>query len=405
MKKKTLLIINAVILTLSACSSINNMRQPAQPEAPTNAAIATETLMPTPTTLPPTAEEAEPPIPTSILPTTESNESVIATSVAATVEASNTLTASAAPTDSATEEIQPTETSTSDAASTATTAPAATSSTAPSTPTLTATANPTSSSPAPTISVSVGTNCRTGPGKGYDYIGELREGESAEVIGKKPSYNYWIIKNPDADGECWLWGEYATVTGDTSTLKEYAVPTLPPSTASPTPPSTADVTARVSVETNCRSGPGKVYDQISVLKVGQSAEVVGKKEFYNYWIIQNPAGEGTCWLWGKYATITGNTSKLDEYTIPALPATPNPSAPAVSVSVGTNCRTGPGKSYKIIGGLRVGESAEVIGKNPLLNYWIINNPDAAGNCWLWGYYATVTGNTSDLPEYTVEMTP
>ena len=63
--------------------------------------------------------------------------------------------------------------------------------------------------PVPKVSVSVGTNCRTGPGKTYAYIGELKVGETAEVVGKKTSYNYWIIKNPSASGTCWLWGEYA----------------------------------------------------------------------------------------------------------------------------------------------------------------------------------------------------
>ncbi len=90
---------------------------------------------------------------------------------------------------------------------------------------------------------------------------------------------------------------------------------------------------------------------------------------------------------------------------PTTALTATPSVPMVSVTVNTNCRTGPGKVYDYIGALVIGEKAEVVGKNTSNNYWIIKNPDATGNCWLWGYYATVAGNTTNLTEYIVPPTP
>jgi hypothetical protein len=90
---------------------------------------------------------------------------------------------------------------------------------------------------------------------------------------------------------------------------------------------------------------------------------------------------------------------------PTLSITNTPTAPIVSVSVNTNCRTGPGTVYDLIGALLVGERAVVVGKYPARNYWIINNPDRSGTCWLWGEYATVLGNTDGLPEYTPPPTP
>ncbi len=94
--------------------------------------------------------------------------------------------------------------------------------------------------------------------------------------------------------------------------------------------------------------------------------------------------------------------------IPATPTitlSPTPSIPMASVSEDTNCRTGPGKVYDRIGALMTNETAEVVGKNTFNNYWIIKNPDSNGNCWLWGYYATIVGNTADLQEYAVPPTP
>jgi hypothetical protein len=77
------------------------------------------------------------------------------------------------------------------------------------------------------------------------------------------------------------------------------------------------VLVSVSQATNCRTGPGQPYDQVSGLNPGETAEVVGKYTPANYWIILWPGG--TCWLWGQYATITGDPSGLPEFTPPPTP--------------------------------------------------------------------------------------
>jgi hypothetical protein len=86
--------------------------------------------------------------------------------------------------------------------------------------------------------------------------------------------------------------------------------------------------------------------------------------------------------------------------------TATPVVPMVSVSTPTNCRVGPGKVYDRVGALLVGETAEVVGRDPSGNYWFIRNPDRAGDfCWLWGEYATLTGNFAALPMMTPPPTP
>lgn len=85
-------------------------------------------------------------------------------------------------------------------------------------------------------------------------------------------------------------------------------------------------------------------------------------------------------------------------------STPTPSVPTVTVSTNTNCRTGPSTQYELIGGLNVGQSAEVVGKSTSTGYWIIRTP-GGGTCWLWGQFATVSGNTANLPEYPTPATP
>ena len=118
--------------------------------------------------------------------------------------------------------------------------PTVTFTSAPETPTLTLepTISPTSDFTAtpgtPMITVSVDTNCRVGPGAIFQRVGILLVGETAEIVGREPKGEFWYIRNPDADGSdaeyCWVWGEYATISGSTLPLL-FLSPPPPPATS------------------------------------------------------------------------------------------------------------------------------------------------------------------------------
>jgi hypothetical protein len=106
-------------------------------------------------------------------------------------------------------------------------------------------------------------------------------------------------------------------------------PTFTPSaTLSPTPVYTATPLVpmiSVSVDTNCRVGPGQVYDRVGALLVGETTEVFGRDPTARYWYVRNPDKDNQyCWLWTEYATVVGNVSALPFYTPPPTP-TPPPS--------------------------------------------------------------------------------
>jgi hypothetical protein len=101
--------------------------------------------------------------------------------------------------------------------------------------TLTPTDTSTPTPSVPMVSVTVNTNCRFGPGAVYDYLGALLVGESAEIVGRDPSGEYWYIRNPDnPSGFCWLWGEYAVVVGSFGSLPILTPPPSPTPTYTPT---------------------------------------------------------------------------------------------------------------------------------------------------------------------------
>jgi hypothetical protein len=80
----------------------------------------------------------------------------------------------------------------------------------------------------------------------------------------------------------------------------------------------------VSVDTNCRVGPGKVYDRVGYLLVGQVSDIYGRNSNGDYWYIRNlNQNTAYCWLWGEYATVAGNIAALPVLTPPPTP-TPMP---------------------------------------------------------------------------------
>jgi len=97
-------------------------------------------------------------------------------------------------------------------------------------------------------------------------------------------------------------------------------PEVPTTTLEPTLTITPDYTPTsetpmitVDVDTNCRTGPGSVFQRVGILLVGETADVVGRIQNANgmYWYIRNPdEGPEYCWVWGEYATVTGNILPL-----------------------------------------------------------------------------------------------
>jgi len=110
--------------------------------------------------------------------------------------------------------------------------------------------------------------------------------------------------------------------------------------------------------------------------------------------------------------VDGNlVPPTEEVVIPAEILPPATGDVTVTVSVATNCRTGPGQNFKIVYGMPVGQVAKVVAKNSYSGYWIIEIPGQNGQtCWLWGQYATLSGNTAGLkdvvtPTFVATLTP
>ncbi len=91
---------------------------------------------------------------------------------------------------------------------------------------------------------------------------------------------------------------------------------------------------------------------------------------------------------------------------PTVTLTPTPEGAFISVSTETKCRLGPGKAYDQVGGLVVGKTVEVFGRDPSGQFYYIRNPNnPATFCWVWASYATPVGNFAAVPVFTPPPTP
>lgn len=118
-----------------------------------------------------------------------------------------------------------------------------------------------------------------------------------------------------------------TPTQPTETPAATATETLTPepsATATAEPPK-----AQVVRKSNCRTGPGGLYELVATYEVGQTLEVVAKDLGGGYWFVKNPdKPEEQCYLMAQNIDIGGDTTALPKFTPPPSPT----AAPYVKVS-------------------------------------------------------------------------
>jgi hypothetical protein len=92
--------------------------------------------------------------------------------------------------------------------------------------------------------------------------------------------------------------------------------------------------------------------------------------------------------------------------------TTKPDYPYIILSEGTNCRTGPGTVFDVIGRYPKDTKIPVLGKDPAGEYWVVESPnrgDTNINCWLDGDWVKEKGNVEKveiiLPPSTPTSTP
>jgi len=142
--------------------------------------------------------------------------------------------------------------------------------------------------------------------------------------------------------------ETPDISGEGESDAEAELPSETPSlTPSPTitdTPTPEQVTAFISNNTNCRSGPKDVFELIHIFLGGDKVDLLGKNEQDTFWFVRDQAGGNIqCWIWNEYASTEGMTESLPVFTPPPDPP------PVLNFVLSYNTTTGGNKvSVKVV---------------------------------------------------------
>jgi hypothetical protein len=96
---------------------------------------------------------------------------------------------------------------------------------------------------------------------------------------------------------------------------------VPPPTEIPTPVPTATpsdpVLTPIKDPVNCRYGPGVEWEPVGALKVGETANIIGKNPAGDWWNIRLPANPtATCWVAASVTSPSGNLAMVNPVEVP-----------------------------------------------------------------------------------------
>lgn len=294
---------------------------------------------------------------------------------------------------------------------------------------------PTAAPPTPTgpyIRVQGPTNVRSGPGTDFDRVGQLPAGSLIPVTGQVERGAWWQVEfEQGPDGTGWISGEVSQIAGETAAVPVLEAPTPATPSAGPTPTSTARPTGvavaqeplptatdlpaedspQVEVtagEVNVRSGPGLNFEQVGLLPENSSAPVIGRNETGDWWQVEFPAAAGgQGWVADAVVDFVGDRNSVPVTAdrvveTPTNTPTPTPTVPVIAGTIEVlepiNVRDAPSVEGALIGGLYLGDSANVLAISEDGEWWQVEfeeSPDSTG--WVAAEFVRFQGDRAGVP--------
>jgi uncharacterized protein YgiM (DUF1202 family) len=302
----------------------------------------------------------------------------------------------------------------------------------------TTTPEPVPTSAGPYIVAEEGANIRSGPATSFDRLGQLAANSPIAVIGQTEAGDWWQVNFPrGSDAIGWVNAEVVTFSGDAKAVPVVEAPS--PAEASSTAQAELEASATATATlagtvvaavvkipaggVNVRSGPGLEFDLLGRLDAGAEAEVVGKNETGEWWQIDYAEGEdGLGWVADTVVDFSGDaasvpTVELDVPTAtpttpPTATVTPTPSltptptateiiiAGTIEVTDPINVRADPSTDSELVGGLYLGDKADVLAVSKDGDWWQIDFPDGPdGTGWVSVDFVRFQGDEEAVPVF------
>jgi hypothetical protein len=79
---------------------------------------------------------------------------------------------------------------------------------------------------AATATFTANTNCRRGASIDHEVVTYLREGMTAQIVGRNEDSSWWLVQVPGSELRCWVWGEFVITHGNLSGVQFVESPLL-----------------------------------------------------------------------------------------------------------------------------------------------------------------------------------
>jgi len=167
---------------------------------------------------------------------------------------------------------------------------------------------PTPAPNTPNLVANTHVNVRSGPGTQYPVYGVSSPGQSAEVTGVSPDYQWWVIRIPTSvapDGQGWMSADYVTVynTQNVPVIQ----PPPPPPEVNPPPPDTSGAYGVTTDVINVRAGPSNQTESYGKVPLGTIFQIVGISDDGKWYAAGIPTAitpDGIGWVNANYVDVT-----------------------------------------------------------------------------------------------------
>jgi uncharacterized protein YraI len=189
----------------------------------------------------------------------------------------------------------------------------------------------------------------------------------------------------------------APATATSPSAKVAAVQATPQITITATAPISVPLASLIAgyEEINIRSGPGTDYNILGKLLPGMTVSVTGKNDAGTWWRIDYNNAPG--WVSAELVNTQGDTAPVQAQQVAPAPTgttSPDPYVLVKSSYDYVNVRSGPARSYDVIGQLQPSTPARVVGKSADGAWWQIEFNGATR--WIDGSFVDLRGEVSAI---------
>ncbi len=229
-------------------------------------------------------------------------------------------------------------------------------------------------------------NARRGPGLNYRVVTQLLEGTRARIIGIDPTEDWYLVEVDGVEDQLWIYRALTRLVGSLDLVKRYTTEEI-----AQLPGADVDVPMAVTVPItmNVRTGPGLLYDVVSIVPKGTQGRIFGIDPDNDWFQVELEGLDTLVWLYQDLTTVVGSLAGVKwvtEAEVALLPA-------AITQPLLLNARAGPGLTYDILTTIPQGTWARITGIDTLGEWYRVELADLDQQAWVFRDYTKVAGGS------------